>query len=139
MAVIRWWHVKRMVQPHLNLNNAVLAVALLIGATWVWGTVVAIERNFDLQQRVDTLNQEIEIQALENKAQTLQNEYYQTDEYLELSARERLGKASPGEKLIILPPNTVGVQAEAQPEVGVVPLSGRSNFAQWMYFLFGRR
>ena len=127
------------VRPHLTLNNGVLLVALLIGSTWVWSTVAAIQRNFELQQQVDILSQQIAVQELENKSQQLQNEYYNTAEYQELSARERLGKAAPGEKLLILPPNKVAVAPEAQPEATGTPIAERSNFAQWLYFLFGKK
>lgn len=127
------------VRPRLTLNNGVLLVALLIAATWVWGTVAAIQRNFELQQQVDLMSQEIAIQELENKSQQLQNEYYSTSEYQELSARERLGKAAPGERLLILPPNKVGVTPEEQPEATGTPIAQRSNFAQWLYFLFGKK
>jgi cell division protein FtsB len=126
------------VRSQLNLNNGVLAVALLIGSTWAWSTVAAIQRNFELQQQVDALSQQIAVQELENKSQALQNKYYQTSEYLELSARERLGKAAPGEKLLILPPNTVKTTAEEQLPTET-PIASRSNFAQWMYFLFGSK
>lgn len=126
------------VRPHLTLNNGVLLVALLIGSTWAWSTVAAIQRNFELQQQVDALNQQIAVQELENKSQALQNKYYQTSEYLELSARERLGKASPGENLLILPPNTIAATPEEQLPIET-PIANRSNFAQWMYFLFGSK
>jgi cell division protein FtsB len=125
------------IRPHLTLNNGVLAVAILIGTTWAWSTVEAIQKNFKLQQQVDALTQEIALQELENKSQALQNQYYQTDEYLELSARERLNKAAPGERLILLPPNTVAVNTEAPLLGGETPIGSRSNFDQWMYFLFG--
>ncbi len=127
------------VRPHLTLNNGVLLAALLIGASWVWSTVAAIQRNFELQQQVDVLAQQIAVQELENKSQALQNKYYATNEYLELSARERLGKAAPGEKLLILPPNTVGTVPEEQNVAPESPIASRSNFAQWIYFLFSKK
>ncbi len=122
-----------------SLNNSVLIIALLIGASWAWSTIEAIQRNFKLQQQVDALNQQNSVQQLENKSQELQNKYYQTPEYLELSAREHLGKTLPGEHVIILPPNTVApaLQVDIQPKE--TPITARSNFAQWMYFLFGKK
>ncbi|HVI68981.1 MAG TPA: septum formation initiator family protein [Magnetospirillaceae bacterium] len=121
-----------------NLNNGVLVIALLVASTWAWSTVEAIQHNFTLQQQVDALAEHIEVEELQNKTLQLQKAYYNTDQYLELSARERLGLASPGEKLVALPANTV------KPAPAVVapttdPAATRSNFAQWMYFLFGRK
>jgi cell division protein FtsB len=127
------------IRSHFTTNNGVLFIALLIGASWAWSTIEAIQRNFKLQQQVDALTQQIAVQQLENKSQQLQNQYYQSSEYLELSARERLNKAQPGEKLVILPPNTVAVQPEPTAQTIEAPITSRSNFAQWMYFLFGKK
>lgn len=132
-------HLKHKIKSHITVNNGVLCIALLIGLSWVWSTVEAIQRNFKLQQQVDALNQQIAVQELENKSQMLQNKYYQSAEYTELSARERLNKTAPGEKLVILPPNTVKPAPEADFKPKEQPITARSNFAQWMYFLFGRK
>jgi cell division protein FtsB len=128
------------VQSHITINNGVLFIALLIGFSWMWSTVEAIQRNFKLQQQVDAMSQQNAVQELENKSQALQNKYYQSPEYMELSARERLNKSAPGEHVIILPQNTVKPAPES--DIAVVteePITARSNFAQWMYFLFGKK
>jgi cell division protein FtsB len=132
-------HIVRKLKEHATLNNGVLAVALLIGSSWAWSTVEAIQRNFKLQQQVDALGQQIAVQELENKSQSLQNKYYQSPEYIELSAREGLNKVLPGESVIILPPNTVRPASEVDIPTSDVPVTSRSNFAQWMYFLFGKK
>lgn len=125
------------VKAHANVNNGVLLIALLIAASWVWSTIEAIQRNFVLQQQVDNLKQEIAVHELQNKTIVFQNKYYATNEYIELSARERLNKAGPDEKVLILPPNTKKVAQEAAPQSNITPIIERSNFDQWMYFLFG--
>lgn len=124
-----------------TLNNGVLVVAILIASTWVWSTVEAIQHNFKLQQQVDALSQQIAVDELQNKTLQLQKSYYNSDQYLELSARERLGLANPGEKVLILPTNTVkSTSASAtQTSSSGETIGDRSNFAQWMYFLFGKK
>ncbi len=122
---------------HLNLNNGVLIVALLIAFSWVWSTIDAIGRNFKLQQQVDDLKQEIAVQELKNKTAEFQNKYFASAEYQELSARERLNKSAAGEKVLILPPNTVKSDDSSGQPVPETPIAQRSNFSQWMYFLFG--
>lgn len=121
-----------------TLNNGVLFVALLVAATWMWSTVEAIGQNFTLQQQVDALAEQIEVEELQKKTLQLQRAYYNTEQYLELSARERLGLTSPGEKVLVLPANTVK-PAPAVVAPNIDPAASRSNFAQWMYFLFGRK
>ena len=132
-------HLITKLREHMTLNNGVLFVAVLIGSTWAWSTIEAIQRNFKLQQQVDSLAQQIAVQELENKSHALQNQYYQSPEYLELSARERLNKAGPDEKLIMLPPNSVQPTPDEELQSSEPPITSRSNFAQWMYFLFGKK
>jgi len=128
------------IKSYFNLNNAVVIVAVLIAATWVWNTIVAIQRNFELQQQVDTIAEQNAVLELQNKTRVFENQYYTSNEYLELSAREHLNKTAPGEKELILPPNTVHPAANHQPVSGDdVPITERSNFAQWVYFLFGHK
>ncbi|HSE29192.1 MAG TPA: hypothetical protein VLA77_01235 [Candidatus Saccharimonadales bacterium] len=121
-----------------TLNNGVVVLAMLVAAGWVWNTIEAIQRNFELQQQVDSLKQEIAVFELQNKTIDFQNKYYQSDEYLELSARERLNKAAKDEKLLILPPNTAK-QTSQEPVTTQTPITSRSNFDQWLYFLFGNK
>ena len=126
------------IRNYLTLNNGVLVLALLITASWVWGTVQAIQQNFVLQQQVDSLSQDISYQELENQTLQFENQYYNSNEYLELSARDNLNKANPGEKLLILPPDTVSDTSSTN-QPSVTPIAKRSNFQQWMYFLFGNK
>jgi len=130
--------VKRL-RAFATLNNAVLIVAILIASTWVWSTVEAIQHNFKLQQQVDALSQQIAIDELQNKTLQLQRSYYNSDQYLELSARERLGLANPGEKVVVLPANTIKPLGPVTAAETNSDASDRSNFAQWMYFLFGKK
>lgn len=122
-------------KPQFTLNNGVLLVALLVTVSWVWGTVGAIQQNFLLQQQVDGLGQKIAYQELENQTLIFENQYFQSKEYLEVSARDNLSLANPGEKLLILPPETAHDSAPAP--VTQTPIAKRSNFQQWLYFLFG--
>ena len=125
-------------KQHINVNNGVLLIALLIATSWVWSTIEAIQRNFVLQQQVDSLKQENTLHELRNKTIGFQNKYYATSEFIELSARERLNKAAPDEKVLILPPNLHHAEpVTAQQSEEIVPITQRSNFDQWMYFLFG--
>lgn len=121
-----------------NLNNAVLVVALFITVSWLAGTINAIQRNFELQQQVDDLKQEIALNELENQTLEFEQKYYTSAEYQELQAREHFNKASPGEKLINLP-RTTATTPEDTTASDTVNLRERSNFAQWMYFLFGQK
>ena len=68
-----------------------------------WSGVNVIQQNYALQQQIAQLEQEIAIQELENANLALRNEYYNTDQYLELQARRQFGLAAPGETVQIVP------------------------------------
>jgi cell division protein FtsB len=127
------------IKPYINVNNGVLVVALLITINWAWGTIDAIQNNFVLQQQVDTLAQQNDYYTLQNETLHYQQDYYKTNEYLELSARTWLNKANPGEKELLLPKNTVSAPPEPSPVSTSKPITQQSNFEQWMYFLFGNK
>ena len=124
---------------YLTLNNVVVVVALLIAASWAWGSVDVMQRNYDLQKEVDGKAREQKLLELETTTLTFEQRYYKSDEYKELAVRERLGLAKPGEKVLVLPANTpAAVQADdlvLQREPGRTEQP--SNFQQWMNFIFG--
>lgn len=68
-----------------------------------WSGVRVIETNYTLQKKIARLRQQDEVLQLQNENQKLQNEYYQTNTYLELSARKQFGRAAPGEQLVLVP------------------------------------
>src|ERR1700741_1212291 len=70
-----------------------------------WSGVSVIETNFDLQKQVSKLEQQNQVSELENNNLKLQNEYYNSNQYLELTARRQFGKGQPGEKLLLVPKN----------------------------------
>lgn len=85
---------------------------------------------------------------LENQTIELQNKYFETDQYLELSARQNLGLAAPGEKILLVPksvamgyvdPDFVAEAAkEAEAQDADKPRY-RQNLEDWRDFLLGRK
>jgi cell division protein FtsB len=125
-----------------TMNNIVITGALLVAAGWAWGSVTTMQRNFALQREVDAKRRELELTDLEVQTLKYQQNYYKSDEYKDLAAREHLGLASPGEKVLLLPPNSEAVRrADAQAaRVVQIPAGATlaaSNFDQWMNFLSG--
>jgi hypothetical protein len=121
------------------MNNVVVGVALLIGAGWAWGSIGMMQRNYDLQKQLDTKIRQEKLAELETENLMLQRKYYQSSEYQELAVRERVGLASPGEKALILPPNTPAAKNADVVSSGKAPQVNEpvSNFQQWVNFLFG--
>ena len=98
-------------------------------------TIDVMNRNYRLQRQVDQGvldNQVIEIQ---NENLRLEQAYYRTNEYLELSARALLGKALPGEHLVLLKRAEVADTNQGKTNQ---QFEQRSNLDQWLDFLSGK-
>jgi len=121
-------------------------VALLV----TWSSVKVVQTNYGLQKQLSALQQQNEVSKLANENLKLKNQYYQTDDYLELAARKHFNKAKEGEKLIIVPEEvalarTVDIKRLNTPEDTsklTEQASGggaQRNFNAWLDFLFHRQ
>ena len=128
----------RVRHDYLTLNNVVVGVALCIALSWAWGSISAMQRNYELQQMVDRKRQQVELETLRVTLLEYESKYYESAEYLDLAVRQRLGLGSPGERQII-----VGSTDDTTPETSTARTASEaqkeSNFQQWMNFLFGGR
>lgn len=68
-----------------------------------WSSLKTLQLNYELEKEKASLEQKNRIKKLENENLRLQNVYFESDEYLQLSARRQLNKAKPGEKLYLIP------------------------------------
>lgn len=106
-----------------------------------WSGVKTIQTNYELQKQISTIKQQNAVRELENKNLELQNQYYNTDEYLELSARRNFGLGKPGEKELLVPQSVAYAYA---PEVALSKASAEaksthtSNFQAWVNFFLNR-
>jgi cell division protein FtsB len=121
----------------VTVQNATIVIAVAVSLSWVWGTVDTLQRNFAYQRQVDTLRENVELEKLRNENLKFEQKYYSSAEYLELSARQRLNVASPGEKVIILP-DTKAI-TDTSPTTSVAKAQASSNLAQWLDFFLGSR
>jgi cell division protein FtsB len=80
-----------------------LVVFAIIVLLISWSGVKSIDTNYRLQREISRLQQQNAVYKLNNSNASLQNDYYKTDQYLELSARQNLGLAQPGETELLVP------------------------------------
>ena len=129
------------VHDYLTVNNAVIAIALIIASSWVWGSLQMMQRNYSLQRELDDKKRQLIIAQLDTENAKLEQRYYKTKEYQELAVRDKLGLVAPGERLLILSDssnsegdvsNIVDKQKNIDSEI-----ESSSNFRQWLNFLFG--
>ena len=131
-----YYHVRH---NYFTLNNVVIAVAFLIAAGWVWGSLGVMQRNYDLQKDLDYKKRQLQLAQLQTSSLELEGRYYKTREYQELAVRQALGLGLPGEAVLVLPSNTQAAkdvdkvsQVQSRPAVQEI-----GNWGQWMNFLFG--
>lgn len=110
-----------------------------------WSGVKAIQTNYGLQKQITALQEQNDIQTLRNKNLKLQNDYYNSNQFLELSARQNFGLAQPGETELIVPESvaladTVDVHIST-PKPATTPQ--QSNFEKningWLKFFLHRQ
>ena len=76
-----------------------VVIVLLIS----WSGVKSIQTNYGLQKQISALQQQNTVQQLENNNLALQNQYYNSNQYLELSARQNFSLAGAGERELLVP------------------------------------
>lgn len=106
-----------------------------------WSGVKTIQTNYELQKQISKLQQQNAVHALENKNLELQNQYYRTDDYLELSARRNFGLGKPGEKELLVPQSVAYQYApETKTASTDIPESTTrtSNLQAWVNFFLNR-
>jgi cell division protein FtsB len=109
-----------------------------------WSSIRTIDTNYKLQKQISALNQQNDIQKLSNANLELQNDYYKTDQYLELSARQIFGLAKPGETELIVPKDVAlahsvpAEQTKASRAASAQPF-WQHNMQAWVDFFLHRQ
>jgi len=120
-------------------DNIFLLGALVFSLMWTWGSVSSMSRNWSLAEELAGKQREKALLELEVETLELENEYYRSTEYQELSARKYQGKMLPGETVIYLPDNSelAKNKHKATTTETEIATETRSNLEQWLSFLFG--
>lgn len=126
----------RLRHDYLTLNNIVIVVAFLIALNWAWGSIKAMQQNYELQNKVYAKRQQTEVAKLKVALLEYDAKYYESPEYLDLAVRKRLGLATPGERQLIVkstdrPNPTNPSHSDSKTRVE------SNNFQQWRNFLMG--
>lgn len=128
-----------------DIRNVGLLVFTVIVLLISWSGIKAIQTNYGLQKQIATLQQQNKVQQLQDQNLQLQNQYYNTDQYLDVTARANLGLALPGETELLVPKSValahtvkMPTVSAAQSEVPHQPFWQR-NFQAWINFFLHRQ
>ena len=119
----------------LTLQNIVDVGAIIVCCFFAWGLISSISRNWELEEKLNehkltAIKTQIEVDKLK-----LEQQYYQTNEYQELVARQKLGKMMPGETMVVLPQNSERARNKYA-NLDDTEIEEKSNFEQWLDLLF---
>lgn len=124
----------------LVFDNIILIIALALCFGFTWGAISSMSRNWSLAAEVASREREKALLELEVETLELENAYYLSEEYQELTARKYQGKKLPGETMIYLPKNSDYAKSKhstPSSDNSATSLGEMSNFEQWTKFLFG--
>lgn len=133
------------IEPFLDVRVFGLMVFGIIMLLVSWSGLKVLQTNYELEKKITQLNQRNQIQDLQNQNLKLKNQYFETDQYLELTARRQFSKAAPGEKLYLVPDSvalakTVDIPKEkVQTKAAAKPKPKyQQNINAWTAFLMHR-
>ena len=118
-----------------------VVIVLLIS----WSGIKTIQTNYGLQKQISSLQQQNSLQRLQNDNLALKNKYYDSSQYLELSARQNFGLAAPGEKEVVVPEsvalaNTIDTASTSKnDQATATPPAYQANFQSWVNFFLHRQ
>ncbi len=120
------------------------AVFLVIVILISWSGIKTIQTNYGLQKQISALDQQNALQDLQNQNLKLQNDYYNSNQYLELAARQNFGLAAPGEKEVVVPQPVALAYTTNLPttpdNIGKAKPPGyQRNFTSWIDFFLHRQ
>ena len=120
---------------YFTFDNILLLVAVIFCIYWTYCSIASMSRNWKLAQTIETRKKELALLELEVETMELENEYYRSTEYKELSARAKQNKKLEGENLVYLSENSTEAKSKTY-EKPKLEEKEPSNFSQWMSFLF---
>jgi len=123
-------------------GQLVFAVIVLL---ITWSGINSIQTNYGLQKQISALKQQVAVQQLQNSSLALQNTYLNSNQYLDVAARQNFGLALPGEKEVIVPQSvalayTVNLPTTtSQISAAAQQPAYQRNFESWVNFFLHRQ
>jgi cell division protein FtsB len=131
-----------------DIRNIGLYIFALIVLAVSWSGFKTLQNNYELQKQISVLKQQNTVIHLTNQNTYLQNQYYSSDQYLELAARQNFGLAAPGEKVLLIPnsvamryvdPNLASSDNSSSNSTNTEKSKYAKNLQDWRDFLLGRK
>ncbi len=121
-------------------KNIFFIIALLVALSVTWKIIDQVNYNYELEQQADETRAMINLLNQQKKNQTLNNEFFRSDYYLDLAKREQQGYTLPDESVLIINENKIiQIKNEYQPKINTPEetVQESSNLQNWQNFIFG--
>jgi len=117
-----------------------VVIVLLI----TWSGMKTVQTNYELQKQISGLKQQNAVRQLQNDNLALQNQYLNSNQYLELAARQNFGLAAPGEQEVIVPQQVALAYTVDLPNASTSTAAARQpayqqHFQSWVDFFLHRQ
>jgi cell division protein FtsB len=150
MQIKNWIEpVQNKVQFYLQRMSDIRFVGQIVFVVLVllisWSGVKSIQTNYNLQKQISALRQQNAVQKLQNDNLALQNQYLNSNQYLELSSRQNLGLADPGETEVLVPASVAKAYETNLPSLTQSDVTKtkqpayQRNFQSWVDFFLHRQ
>lgn len=125
------------IKHSFSIENIALIIAICLCLTWTYQSIIAMNRNWELTDRLNSEKKSLALLEVEIETAELENEYLKTAEYQELAARKLLDKALPGEHMVVLPENSELAKTKHQ-TISVTTETNTKNYSnpeKWLLYL----
>lgn len=113
-------------------KKIIQAAIIIIGISLIINLSRDILRLLKAGDQVQLAEQRVEELKVKQAELVEKKEYYQSPEFIESEARNKLNMAKPGETIVILPPNVEELAGQIKKE----PQSEIPNWRQWWKLFF---
>lgn len=122
-------------------------IVVLIVFIISWDGIKAIYMNASIKDQIEQAKIENQNQQLINQNLNLQNDYYNSSEYVRLQARANFGLGVTGEKELIVPYNVAisfvpklgGENLKSSPQDSLIKNNFQQNISDWTNYFLNRK
>jgi cell division protein FtsB len=122
-------------RDYFTRDNIILASCIFLFVLFTYSGISVIDRNWRLSAELETKKTELMKTKIEIETLEYEQKYLASEEYQELSAREKQNKMLPGESVLVLPKNSKSaLEKYASPTLASTET--QNNFQSWLNYLF---